>query len=326
MKHKRLAVTAAVCVAVMAVGGICMGAGIAMGGSPEFYYDSEGIHVKENTSVPVRSDHVLESTKTGTVKRMDISLEDADLRIVSGREWAVEYVLSGSRKEPVYSLDGQTLTLKEGGWDQSNRNMVFSIGLGSWQNEWESCQYPYVKITVPEGAQLEEVQIFNRYGKVDIDQKLLAQKLEIEAENGDVCLDGWQGDDLKLELLYGTLTAGSLEGKQMDISNEQGNITLDSLEKGSAVIDMEYGELEVGLQKAAALEAENENGSVRLNLDGTPDEYGVSLHTEYGTIRTPRGVVEQCPEEYDSAFIRLHDGNAQIRVESEYGDIQIRER
>ena len=50
MKNKTLKKTLLISTGLLAAGGICIGIGIAMGGSPVFYLDNEGIHLKETTA------------------------------------------------------------------------------------------------------------------------------------------------------------------------------------------------------------------------------------------------------------------------------------
>ena len=52
MKNKTLKKTLLISTGLLAAGGICIGIGIAMGGSPVFYLDNEGIHLKETTACP----------------------------------------------------------------------------------------------------------------------------------------------------------------------------------------------------------------------------------------------------------------------------------
>ena len=63
--NKWLKRTLVISVAVTAAGAVLLGAGMALGGSPSFYYDADGLHVKENTKEAVRKDYVLENTLTG---------------------------------------------------------------------------------------------------------------------------------------------------------------------------------------------------------------------------------------------------------------------
>ena len=45
MKNKTLKKTLLISTGLLAAGGICIGIGIAMGGSPVFYLDNDGIHL-----------------------------------------------------------------------------------------------------------------------------------------------------------------------------------------------------------------------------------------------------------------------------------------
>ena len=57
---KRLLLASA---AGLLAGGICVGAGTAMGGSPMFYVNAQGIHVKEDQKPEDSADYRLEAQK-----------------------------------------------------------------------------------------------------------------------------------------------------------------------------------------------------------------------------------------------------------------------
>lgn len=313
---------------LLAAGGICLGAGVAMGGSPSFYYDREGIHVKEreSASVPLNPDYVMEYTGITAVKNLDIELEEAKLEVVSGKEWAVEYVLNGWRYEPEYSLENETLTIRENTGYKSDRDRhTFGFGSYWWNDGQEQAREPYVRITVPAGARMKQVNVVNRYGDISVEQKLQAETVNMEAECGEIRVEGWKGDQFELELQYGTLVTGDLEGKRLTVRNEEGSVKTGRLKLQNAEFNLQYGDLSATVEKVAALEAESENGAVNLYLMENMDQLGVSLHSEWGTIRTPEGTVK--PDECDggSDFIRTNSNGAGVRVFTQYGDIRIRE-
>lgn len=363
MKHKFVKITVIAAIALLAAGGMCLGAGLAMGGSPSFYYDEEGIHVKENAASDRTQNYVMQYTKLDALKNLDISLFDADLKIVSGKEWAVEYVLDGSRMEPEYSLEGQTLIIRENQGNRATRRRFFWWGDYWWQDGEQGGQAPYVKLTVPENAKLEEVLIASEYGDVSIEKKLKAQNVSIDMEYGEMKLNGWEGDAISFVMEYGDLTAGNLEGASVDVksengavktgnleadtitfdmtygdlttgtvkgealavNNETGKASMDALQVENAAFEMEYGDLSAAVDAIADLTVESESGSVTLKLIGGMEKYGVSLHTDYGAIRTPQGTVEADEYEGCSDFIRLADDTAGIRIYTESGDIRVRE-
>ncbi|MDO4331745.1 MAG: DUF4097 family beta strand repeat-containing protein [Eubacteriales bacterium] len=311
---------------VIAAGGVCLGAGLAMGGSPSFYYDSEGIHVKEESGSAGRADYELSDTEIDAVKNLEIELVDADLEIVSGKEWAVEYVLDGQRSEPEFSVENQTLTIREGqNSKMKNGYTTFGIGHSWWYDNEEAWKSPYVKITVPDAARLETVSIVSRYGSVTVGKKLYAQTTGIQAENGEVKLDGWEGGDLSFEMLYGTLVTGKLEGKNLTVKNQDGSVKMESLLVETADFSLGYGDLSATLDGTGSVEVESESGEVSLSLVGGMDRYGVSLHTDWGTIRTPQGIAEADECNGNSDFIRMEQDTAGVRVYTQDGDIRIRD-
>ena len=317
-------------VALAAAGAVLMGAGMALGGSPSFYYDADGLHVKENTDGPVRSDYVLERTQTGTLSRLELDLKNADLQIASGEEWTVEYVLDGWYSEPVYSVENGTLTLQEGSYvDRGDYRISFGFGGSDWMYAGEKvARSPYVKITIPENARLDSVNICSGSGKVSIEKNLRADTVSIDTGDGDVRLDGWTGDTLRVENEYGELVAGTLNGEKVNIYGENGPLQIGLLKTDTTVIEAEYGDVDADVDGPQNLEVRSSDGEVRLGLSGTMEDYGVSLYSEYGTIRVPDGGVATPDEDSGGCFyscLSEDQDAASILVDTEYGDIRIRE-
>ena len=329
MMNKWLKRTLIASAVVIAAGAVLLGVGIALGGSPSFYYDADGLHVKENTEETVRSDYVLEKTQTGALTRLDLDLQDADLQIVSGNEWSVEYVLDGWYSEPVYSVENGTLTLKEGNYVDTGVNWVSFGFWDGWMNRrTEVARSPYVKITIPENAKLNSVNILNGSGNVSIEKDLRVDIVSIYADDGNVRLDGWRGDTLKMETEYGELLTGTLSGDDVNVYGDYGSIQIGALKVDTAVIETEYGDVSADVEAAQSLEVESSDGEVRRDLSGKMEDYGVSLYSEYGTIRVPQGTVESDDYDGSSSYTRLgtNQDTAVIQVYTDYGDIRIREK
>ena len=329
MMNKWLKRTLIASAVVIAAGAVLLGVGIALGGSPSFYYDADGLHVKENTEETVRSDYVLEKTQTGALTRLDLDLQDADLQIVSGNEWSVEYVLDGWYSEPVYSVENGTLTLKEGNYVDTGVNWVSFGFWDGWMNRrTEVARSPYVKITIPENAKLNSVNILNGSGNVSIEKDLRVDIVSIYADDGNVRLDGWRGDTLKMETEYGELLTRTLSGDDVNVYGDYGSIQIGALKVDTAVIETEYGDVSADVEAAQSLEVESSDGEVRLDLSGKMEDYGVSLYSEYGTIRVPQGTVESDDYDGSSSYTRLgtNQDTAVIQVYTDYGDIRIREK
>lgn len=263
MKHAGKKILLTTALACLTAGGICLGAGLAMGGSPSFYVDAAGIHVKENTPVVEDSDYILEKTRIQPVKKLDISLENADFYLVTGKEWAVEYVLDGSvRTAPEYHMENGVLKLYESDRYREKDSVNFSLGDVWWeQSENQKEQKPYVRLTVPAAAGFDEVR----------------------------------------------LSVGC------------GDVSIDRLDSNLSVLELAYGELEACLDQTGAVEIDTEDADVELQVIGSMEDYGVDLYTEYGEIQTPYGTAE-------GTFSRRNNGKAGILVNTEYGEIRIREK
>lgn len=329
MKRKWVKIVLAAAAASLVIGGICIGAGVAMGGSPAFYIDREGIHVKEKASANDRQDYVLKNTSVGALKQLDINLKEADLSIVSGDTWSVEYMLDGARLEPEYSLENGILKIKEGNYRNTSSSYY---GFWGWGNSWwggdDDINHvsPYVKITIPENGKLAAADLENSYGDVRIEKRLNADNTVIRVHDGNVYLYGWEGDTLTLDEKYGDVVTGRLDGNDVSIKNHDGGVQIGELCSVAADFEMQYGDLEAALNGAKSVEVENHDGGVELELIGGIDSYGVSLHTEDGEIRTPQGIVEPDEYEYSSDFISMKGETAGVRVYCNYGDIRIKER
>lgn len=327
MKHKWIKIVLTAAAVSLVAGGICLGAGVAMGGSPGFYVDKAGIHVKENASSSREPDYVLEKTATGSLKKLDIDLRDADLILEYGDAWTVEYLLEDYRMEPEYSLENGTLKIHE------NRNMINRINRSYWfGSDWwgwgetKPAPSPYVRITVPDGARLEEAKLVSSYGDISIEKNLHVSDMVIQSHDGKIRIDGWEGDLLTFDMQYGDIVAGKLDGGDVSVKSHDGSVKIEELCTDTADFDMAYGDLDAVLNGTKSVEAEVMDGSVTLDLIGGTDQYGVSLHSEYGTIRTSQGIVE--PDEYgeNSDYIKITGESAGVRVYTEYGDIRVRDK
>lgn len=305
-------------------GGICMGAGIAMGGSPMFYVNAEGIHVKENQNPEDSADYRMDSTETGALQNIRIDMAEADIRIVSGEQFLAEYVLDGQRLSPEYSVSGGTLILAE------NSEWKSSAGFGFFVEAWgdrEESATPYVQITIPKNAVLSDVTLSNQYGDIYMDSNLKAENLSVYAENGDVCMEDWSGSSFELEMDYGEFSGGSLSGKKVDIENGNGNVSVGGLKADAAEIELEYGELEAVLEKPGSVSIRNENGDISLFLNGAEKEYGLELYTEYGVISMPQKTIkpDETGEYSGASYKEPSAGQAGLYAETEYGKISVRE-
>ena len=113
MKNKTLKKVLLISAGLMAAGGICIGIGIAMGGSPAFYLDNEGIHLKETTACPGTVQDYAGQKQLAAFDKIEVDLESGEFSLEEGDSYSVEYLLAGDREEPVCKVENGTLIVKE---------------------------------------------------------------------------------------------------------------------------------------------------------------------------------------------------------------------
>ena len=150
MKNKTLKKTLLISTGLLAAGGICIGIGIAMGGSPVFYLDNEGIHLKETTACPETVQDYAGQKQLAAFEKIEVDLKYGEFSLEEGDSYSVEYLLAGDREEPVCQVENGTLIVKEGDFGETQEGNRWYFRL--WGEEGERRQDdPYVKITVPKG-------------------------------------------------------------------------------------------------------------------------------------------------------------------------------
>lgn len=265
-RHKAAAAIGVLAAVSFVAGGICLGAGIAKGGTSAFYYDEEGLHALQEGEF-VQQDYVQEKVQISPVKNVEISLDYGDVELVSTDSFYLEYVLEGERFEPEVSWEDGNLILREN--ENYRERAEKRILIDPWGiTEDDSSTSPYVRIGIPEGTVFENVEISLHYGEVKIS--------ELSAQSVQVSLD--------------------------------------------------YGELDMSVGEVGWLDVEAKDGKVSLDLKKAAEEYGVSLCTRRGSIRTPEGIVTGDEEGEGPEYLRLKEGKASIFVELQDGDIRIHER
>ena len=89
MKNKTLKKTLLISTGLLAAGGICIGIGIAMGGSPVFYLDNEGIHLKETTACPETVQDYAGQKQLAAFEKIEVDLKYGEFSLEEGDSYSV---------------------------------------------------------------------------------------------------------------------------------------------------------------------------------------------------------------------------------------------
>ena len=290
MKNKTLKKTLLISTGLLAAGGICIGIGIAMGGSPVFYLDNEGIHLKETTACPETVQDYAGQKQLAAFEKIEVDLKYGEFSLEEGDSYSVEYLLAGDREE------------------QGERRQ----------------DAPYVKITVPKGARLKEVSVDAPWD-IDLAGNLFAEKLSVKTSYGEIKMEDWDGTDLSIYDENGDIKTGNLTGNKVEITGLYGDLNIGCIESTQASLEAENGSVTVFAGTQGTLDVKNSYGDTNIYEMQKADAYGYDLRTEYGEIHFS-GYEMTGNENGDAAeYRKLAPGSAVIRVSAENGDIKIRE-
>lgn len=122
-------------------------------------------------------------------------------------------------------------------------------------------------IYIPEKT-YEAITMQSQFGDIKVDQKLLAKKVNLKSEKGDVTLNGYQGDLLVADVQFGNVKLNEVDAA-FDINTELGDVEVQPLTefKNKNSIKTQFG-------------------SVRIQLAKEPSALNLDFSTEFGDIKT----------------------------------------
>ena len=276
--RKSIKITLIVCLILAVVGAGCVAAGIAMGGSPSFRLDWNNRRITASDALDARAELTPEPFTT-----LEIEVATADITVERGDGWALSYALS---EEPELTQENGVLKLK--GEEHGGVNFVgvsFTPGSG-----------PFIKITVPADAQLEEITLAAATGDMTL-ADLEAERIELACATGDLRLSAVTADTLLLSASTGDLVLREVTAsKQVDLSTNTGEISAE-------------------LNAPNGVEAESNTGDVTLTLAGAAADFALSLESGTGDVTV---------DGRDEGHSCSTEGGAPVRAESNTGDVTVR--
>lgn len=311
------------------LGGLILGTSFALGGTPGFYVDREGIHSGAESRAKNQESHILEKTKLDSFESLELITDYSNVRIIESDDYYLEYQISGHNNKPTYKVENNKLTFQEN--SPGNRVIFFGSDFNYWQN-WQDNDTSYdkyfINLYLPKNALLNSVKIYNDCGDIEIDRlegqsckitsdygdisitSLNAQTAAIKCDSGEMDLGDIHSDSMELYNSYGDIRCTSLDGKNGKISLDAGNFHTTSLkfedlqasnEYGDILIEDGYlpngkfhlssGSMKSKLNGIQQLSVENEYGDVSLALSEDLDQYQCNLTTEYGSINLPDSTI-----------------------------------
>ena len=148
---------------------------------------------------------------------------------------------------------------------------------------------PKLNVYIPD-KEYETLTLKTSFGDLTSDQKLLAKKMNVSADDGDVVLNGYQGEIINGTIKFGNMTLQQLDAS-VDLKTDEGNVNISPITelKGQNRINAKFGDVKIKLPK----EPEGLTLDLRANFGEVHSDFSVVKSSESnenvlkGTIGKP---------------------------------------
>lgn len=263
------------CLALVCVSAVCLGAGIAMGGSMrevqtladegafniggwnigkhQFYFGPEDEETAEGEEVVEGS--VAETFAADEIESLETDLKYGEIFFTDSESGAIEVSVDAPKRNAYRCFnDNGTLKLE----DDTKTHV---LGWNGFANSDVT-----VTIAIPAGKEFDEVKISTNAGAVNAEHTFLAQKIDLELDAGNLT-----GEKLTAHEEFSVeVGAGSVEIEDFSTEN------LDA--------DCGVGEIDISGTVSGKAEADCGVGQITLNLYGKETDYNYELKVGLGEI------------------------------------------
>lgn len=231
-----------------------------------------------------------------------------DVRVVVNYRLRVKGFSFGQkdRFEMIVEEEGGNLRIYEKERDFGNR-VVF----GSSREEYE------ITLEVPRGVSLELDGDDENYEITSVDGAL-----DVDADDAEITMSDCRGDNFSFNLDDGKVRMDRGKGSlRMDI--DDGDVLILNGEFADVEIESDDSELEIAtsLSDEGNYRFDFDDGDLRLQIAGGGGEF--DIRHDNADISTD-GAFERTLDEEDRSVYNLPGGNAQVRIYSDDGDIDLR--
>lgn len=301
-------------------GGIIMTAGWASGGRIGFQITPAGIRTTED----YQGEFIEKSVDLKNVKKLNINVHEADIEILEGENFHLEYGYDNAAQ----SLKEE---VKDGTYHLASKNVprqIYWSGLSFGSMSYQSGD-SYVRIYIPKGKQLEDVQITDGYGNVTV-ETADANTFIINAESGDVNVKNLKAQTASLNTDYGRFQMDSSTVTDLTVNNESGEGKVNDLTAEKVSMNFAYGNMSLKDITTDSLNLYSESGKISVeNLAGSGKNKlakSMVLGAEYGEIYLTN--VETSYLEISSESGNI-EGNlitaAEAKMDIDYGECDMKQ-
>ena len=223
------------------------------------------------------------SGNTQTLEAFDsieIDVLAADIRVITGDEWAVSYHFSD--KEPIKCLEVRAGKLNiETSFDPTE---YFDRS-----NDW------FVTVTIPEGTELKDIELETISGNVEADG-FTCRSIKLETASGTVNAENITARNMELKSISSKVNANAISVSDLEASTISDDLTL-SGDFGELDVNSASGKIDITGSISAEGEIETVSSDITLTVNqpislqaGSAESITINGEKVGNSIRTNDGV------------------------------------
>lgn len=309
--QKILLITAGV---LVISGGIMGTAGLAMGGVPGFWITEKGIQTAED----IRGRFVEKKVSLSDVSSLDINCVEGNVEFLLGDDFHLEYgyydaflSIKNEKKDGSYHFASEYV--KRAGW--SGTGFFWGKAVGSKES--------YVRIYVPRGTKLKDLNLVNEYGKIKMDiGGTGCEKTVMKMESGSAWVNGLKSGHTEIQAEYGNVEMENCDVGKMLLKGESGNCRLSDIQAEEMNLEEMYGEIALSQISGGVMTVKSESGDTKIEEMSGKE---LSLVNEYGEIIMQNVTTDTFVniDSGDSEGIRIEEiKTGQMKLETESGNVE----
>ena len=295
-------------------GGILATAGLAMGGVPGFWITEKGIQTAED----IRGTFVEKKVPLSDVSSLDINCVEGNVEFLLGDDFHLEYgyddaflSVKNEKKDGIYHFTSDYV--KQAGW----------YGAGFFWGDTVNSKESYVRIYVPRGTKLKDLNLVNEYGKIKMDiNGAGCEKTVMKMESGSAWVNGLTSGHTEVQAEYGDVEMEDCDVGKMTLRGEGGSYRLSDIQAEEMKLEEMYGEIALSRISGGIMEVKSESGNTKIEEMSGKE---LSLVNEYGEITMQNVTTDTFVhiKSGDSGNIRIQDiKTGQMKLETEGGDVE----
>lgn len=255
---------------------------------------------------------ISESFSLDPFSKIEGNLNDFDFEIIPSTEYKLE-ITRQEDQSITHKIKDHTLYLNE----EASKGAIININL-----DFFSFPQSVIKLHVPKDAVFSAVELVSAYGDVHI-ADITSTNFTIEANNGDMDLNGINSDQLTITNRYGDIIADEIKGEQTKFISNDGSLSLKRLDVNTLNVTNNYGDIDAEDIMSYETTISMDNGDITLmNVDTT----NLQISNHYGDMSGQSIDTEQLSLTLTDGDLTLNKVNANKAViNNQYGDLLLRQ-